>query len=98
MGTGAACAAQSAARLGQPTALRRIFYRRGSLSVFRPQDALHDLLPAPFSVSLRKLAVGIARGVRSWLAPGPSLPRLLLGDDAGDVRGWGDERRMDGRA
>ena len=37
------------------------------------------------------------RGVfRHRSAPGALLPRLLLGDDAVDVRGRGDERRLDG--
>ena len=52
----------------------------------------------PVSVLLRQLGDHAARRISARRPPGPLLPRLLLGDDAGDVRGRRDERDLDGGA
>ena len=52
----------------------------------------------PFPFFFAQLDDGAAIGLPDRIASGDVLPRLLLGDDAGDVRGRPDERVLDGRA
>ena len=52
----------------------------------------------PVPVLLHQLGDHAARRVPARPQAGPLLPRLLLGDDAGDVRGRCDERALDGGA
>ncbi len=70
--------------------------RRRSLSILRVQAGLPDALPAAVSVLLFELDHGNERCVPARPAAGPGLSRLLLGDDAGDVRGRRDECGVDG--
>src|SRR5579862_6326799 len=53
---------------------------------------------APVPIFLCQLVDDEARCVSAWAKAGPLLPRMLLGDDAGDVSGRDDEYFMDGRA
>ena len=84
--------------LGERAVLRRDLHGRRRLSVLRAQACLSDAMPAAVPVFLRELADHGARRFQARAAARPLLPRLLLGDDAGDVRGRGDERGVDGGA
>ena len=74
-----------------------IFIGAGRLPVLRAQARLPHAMPEPVPVLLRQLGDHAARRVPARRQARPLLPRLLLGDDAGDVRGRRDERDLDGR-
>ena len=82
----------------EPAVLRRRLHRRRPVPVLRPEARLRDAVSAAVPVLLRQLDRAGARRVPARLAPGPLLSRLLLGDDAADVRRRGDERGLDGGA
>ena len=82
--------------VGQPLYLGRGVPRRRALPVLGAEARLRHAVPAAVPLLLRQLDRRSARRVPARSAPGALLPRLLLGDDAADVRGRADERRLDG--
>ncbi len=75
-----------------------IFIGAGLYQFSALKHACLRAMPAAVSVLLRALADQPTRRVRARTAAGALLSWLLLGDDAGDVRGRRDERDLDGGA
>ena len=74
-----------------------IFIAAGALSILRAQARVPDAMPAAVPVFLFPLGDHAARRFQTRPEPRAVLSRLLLGDDAGDVRGRHDESHLDGR-
>jgi hypothetical protein len=69
---------------------------RRNLAVHRVQGSLPQKMPEPVRDPVRALDGCAGRHIPARCRAGRCLPRLLLGADAGDVRGRYDERLLDG--
>ena len=84
--------AMPVAGLAAPAALAA----RRSLPVQRPQGGLPEEMPQPVLDAVRALERASVAHLPARCRAGRLVPRLLLGADAGDVRGRHHERLLDG--
>ena len=89
--------ARSGYGLGEPAIVWCDFYLRRHVSIFGAQTCVSYAVPSSVSRFLHELGYDSCRGIQTRSQARYLLCRVLLGDDAFDVRGRPNEYRLDGR-